>query len=1036
MTTPDELREVRLRLATTASIRRQSAGDLAALDGPPDDVLFSPTVYGAPDEVTCVCGRLSAEEAPGARCPKCGYEPARGLAYRLRMAHIELAAPVLHPWVLRVPPYPAAALLGVGRNDLVAVAHGERGLVRPDGRAWTTDAATADNSGVAAIRAALGQVDLGSLGASLRGQPGDEEARQALQVLRALRHSGLAPTDLVLEAIPVLPPALRPAQRAAEGEMAAADAHALYVTVLERNARLRAATADGLPAALQRDLARSLQLAVEALLDAAAPEGQRSLATLIKGKEGLFRRHILGKRQDYSGRSVVTPAPDLQIHEVGVPGRLLLELFKPFVMHELLRTRKAASISAARRMVERGHVRALEAAARVTPGHAVLLNRAPTLHRLGIQAFYPRLVQGDALAIHPLTCVAFNADFDGDQMAIMVPLTAEACREAETLLLSSHNLFSPSTGEPLANPVQEMVLGCAYLTRDPDAGPAVVFGSTLGVRRALAAGEVGAATPVQVPVDGQPVATTAGRVALSAALPEGLGFVNEALDKQRLSALVRECRERLGNAAAAELVGRLQDLGFEWATRWGASVSWADLDPLPERDELLAAALAETQSLPAPEAWERWEGALASTREATMAHLAAQADGLNPVYVMVSSQARARPRHVQAATVMHGLHGADDGRGWSVVTGCYRLGLDPNEYAVVSRTARQGLAGVMVRSADSGYAGRRLVAATGDLVVIEADCGTQHGLEVRVDDPSSLGRRLAEPAGDLPAGHETTAEDLAALQAAGVAQVVVRSPVTCETEGGLCGCCYGRLPDSGEPADLGAPVGLNAALSVMEPSMQLTFRAFASFPVSLDEPRAEFTPRGLSRLIALLEAATLPDPTQAGRWVPTDEVLQHLGVTGTTHLLIEELAGLFAEQGIAINARHFEVIVRQMLSRVRVTAAGDTELIPGEVVTRSAFAAAAASATEPPEAEPVVVGVDEIGQSPDSFLAAAGFQRTAEVLLNAALHGDVDHLRGMRESLTVGKLVPAGTGFAARHGEGAWPDVPAPVGRVCSTCSP
>jgi len=1051
MLRPDEIQSIRVSFATSRSIRDRSFGAVtepatsdAETGDPVPGGLFCPVIFGEPEAESCVCGKLSGPDAVGQVCPDCRATAGRAVAYRRRCAHIDLAAPVLHPWLLHQEPHPVARLLGLAPEDVVAVAHYESGLAVDDrkreGAARVTlDASPGALTGPAGIRQALSRVRLEVLASD-----DDEESRL---LLRSLRQSGTQPADLVLDAVPVMPAGLRPRSLMQDGVAVTVEANDLYLTVLQRNRRLAGAIADGLPDALRRDLSRSLQEAVEALLDSGgdrrrAPTGSpsgrtsfrsledaveallddgdrsRSLATLLRGKEGIFGRNLLGKRLDYSGRSVIIPAPELSLEQVGLPLEMALELFRPHVMAELLRSRQARTLMAARRLVAEQSPAAVAALLEVSSDHPVLLNRAPTLHRLGLQAFYPRIIAGNAIALHPLTCCAFNADFDGDQMAVHVPLTPEAIEEARTRLLGPLNIFSPGTGEPLAGPTQDMVAGWAYATRDPHPQAEVILAASLQEARDRAlAGALELDAPVHIPCAGETVHTTAGRAVLNALLPESLRVVNEPADKRLLTDLVRRCRDVEGTEATIQLVNELHRVGFSLVTRSGLSVSWADYPQVPSTEAIARQARGdEAKAGTDEERRAAWLSAMDELQQEVEQAFATDSEGQNPVHLMVSSGARGNRNMLRRSA---GMLGPLAPVGYSekaleVVDRGYIEGLSPLQREAQVKTVRWSLATTMYRSTTCGVLGRRLVNACVDIIVTAADCGTGRGVEVPAQ--MARGRLLAQdvagPDGRLLASAGTVTDET--LIRDGIDGVLVRSPLTCETVGGVCAACWGTSPETGRGVDPGTAVGVAAAQALMEAAAQLTFRTFFG---PAGKPPHSAAPVGLLRLVALTEAKGLGIGDDGESWLPVAEALQELGEEGLGPALAADMRRVFAKQGVALDPRHFELIARALLSRVKVIDPGDSDLLTDETVARDRarelMNALRAEGKRPPRVAVTVTAASELGQVGDSFLAAAGYGNPARVLTRAALRAAEDDLSGIRERLIVGKLIPVGTGWTA-----------------------
>jgi DNA-directed RNA polymerase subunit beta' len=1060
-------------------------------------------------------------------------------------------------------------------------------------------------------------------------------AVKRLQVVEALRKSGNRPEWMILTVLPVIPPELRPMVQLDGGRFATSDLNDLYRRVINRNNRLKRLLELGAPDVIVRNEKRMLQEAVDSLIDnsyrgkATSRRGQRelkSLSDMLKGKKGRFRRNLLGKRVDYSGRSVIVTGPELKLHQCGLPRSMALELYRPFVIGKLVEYNYANNVKGARRLIERERPEVWEVLEEVVREQPVLLNRAPTLHRLGVQAFEPVLVEGKAIQIHPLVCAAFNADFDGDQMAVHVPLSKVAVEETRKLMLSTQNLLKPAHGEPIVGPTKDMVMGCYYLTMEEDGrrGEGKVFADLDEVALAYDLGKVDLHAKIKVMrvrersipeivrdeydvsgwkilvedgdeiADGTPIAswhdekekvakkggrvlrrdghvtvvyegtkrpveTTVGRAIFNQIMPDELRFVNEVLDKGRLKDLVAKCYNKLGLEATSELVDRIKAIGFKFATRSGVTIAVSDLT-VPEAKSAIVEQISDqvrevdrqyrrgllTEDEQYSKTIELWTRATDDVTEAVAQSL----DPSGPIQMMAQSGAtKGGFQPIRQLAGMRGLMADPAGRIIALpILSNFREGLSTLEYFISTHGARKGLADTALRTADAGYLTRRLVDAAQDAIINAEDCGTKGGIWVRKSDDvggQTLGKRIlgrvaAGPVADpetgeiiVSAGDMIEEEEVEAIEAAGIEEVYVRSPMTCKLRYGLCAKCYGRDLGRGKMVEVGAAVGIVAAQSIGEPGTQLTLRTFHTGGVASG---ADIT-HGLPRVEELFEARKNPKgealmtdidgmvevrrtegvryikvvnselfrdeydikhgwkilvedgdeiatgapiasrgekervakkggrilrkerhitvvherreereyevPSAArltvsdGEWVKAGQqltegsknshrILRVLGSEATQLYLLSEIQKVYSSQGVDINDKHFEIIISKMLSRVYVTSSGDTNLLPGELVNRLAFAEAndkvAAEGGRQATARPILLGISKAALNTDSFLSAASFQHTIRVLAGAAIEGRQDDLYGLKENVIIGKLIPAGTGFRGwpRH-EGELP---------------
>ena len=1005
---------------------------------------------------------------------------------------------------------------------------------------------------------------------STRSKQRRKKAVNRLRVVEALRKSGNRPEWMILTVLPVIPPDLRPMVQLDGGRFATSDLNDLYRRVINRNNRLKRLIALGAPDVIIRNEKRMLQEAVDSLIDnsyrgkAVSRRGMRelkSLSDMLRGKKGRFRRNLLGKRVDYSGRSVIVIGPHLKLHQCGLPRSMALELYKPFVISKLIQYNYASNVKGAKRIIERERPEVWEVLEEVVKERPILLNRAPTLHRLSIQAFEPILVEGNAIQIHPLICAAFNADFDGDQMAVHVPLSKEAVEEARELMLSTKNLLKPADGKPIVGPTKDMVLGCYYLTMEEEGckGEGKVFGDMDEVALAYELGKVDLHAKIKLRAkegwqgakDGW-IETTVGRVIFNQILPDEMRFVNEVLDKGSLKKLVGRCYHQLGPEATTELVDKIKDIGFKYATRSGVTVAVSDLTVPKEKARILEWATEQvneverqyrrgllTEEERYAKTIELWTQATDLVTEAVARAL----DPSGPIRMMAESGAtKGGFQPIRQLAGMRGLMADPSGRIIEMpILSNFREGLTALEYFISTHGARKGLADTALRTADAGYLTRRLVDVAQDVIVNAEDCGTKRGIWIRRSDDVGgqvfaeriLGRIAAKPVVDPRTGEVIVdrnqmieEKEVEAIEAAGVEEVYVRSPMTCELRYGICAMCYGRDLGRGTMVELGTPVGIIAAQSIGEPGTQLTLRTFhtggvaGALDITHGLPRVEelfearkhpkgeaiisdipgivsirrvdgtrvvrvvnsrigrdeydipgnwrilvkdgdelaagspIASRGKKKIVAQRGGRILREDRhitvvyeekeereyeippaarltveegqriEAGHQITEGSknphrILRILGPEETQLYLLTEIQKVYRSQGVDINDKHFEVIIRKMMEKVQVTSSGDTELLPGELVNRHDFAEINARVTakggRPATAQPVLLGITKAALSTDSFLSAASFQNTVKVLAWAAIEGKRDELRGLKENVIIGKLIPAGTGFWAKR---------------------
>ena len=975
--------------------------------------------------------------------------------------------------------------------------------------------------GAEAVRDLLDDMDLEAVAEELKDTiengKGQKRAKaiKRLKVVDAFMKSDNKPSDMILDVIPVIPPDLRPMVQLDGGRFATSDLNDLYRRVINRNNRLKRLLDLGAPEIIVNNEKRMLQEAVDSLFDngrrgrpVTGPGNRplKSLSDMLKGKQGRFRQNLLGKRVDYSGRSVIVVGPQLKIHQCGLPQQMALELFKPFVMKRLVELEYAANIKAAKRAVDRGASYVWDVLEEVIVDHPVLLNRAPTLHRLGIQAFEPVLVEGKAIKLHPLVCTAFNADFDGDQMAVHVPLGVPAQAEARILMLSSNNIKSPAHGRPLTIPTQDMIIGMYFLTtvRDGFPGEGRVFAS---VKDALDEFEAGTGVDIQARISvratrdmqiaksfsdfetvkaGERFETSIGRIIFNNVLPEDHQFVNYVVNKKEIGRLIEECSNRYDVSDMPAILDGLKNAGYHYATKAGITVSVFDATMPPNKAELLAAADAKVDAidedyemgLMSPEERHKqvvdiWNDTTEEIGEA----MAANFDQYNPIYMMADSGARGNIKQIRQLAGMRGLMG--NTKGGTIdrpVKSNFREGLSVLEYFISTHGTRKGMTDTALRTADSGYLTRRLVDVAQDVIVREIDCGTPEGVPYPLHnekgeiDENLIGRCLLEDTGDLLAGDYITSMDqLKAFEAAGIDTVVIRTVMTCHAEHGVCQKCYGWDLATGRPVNIGTAVGIIAAQSIGEPGTQLTMRTFHAGGVAGDD-----ITHGLPRVTELFEARkpkgqavlaeiagtlqitgdkttktlTVHDTegnfreyvvsaraqmlpgiidgcaVKVGQQLTKGSVNPHdlLRLTDpntTLRYIVAQVQDVYVSQGVDINDKHIEVIARQMLRKVVVMEAGDSELLPGRQVNRHEFERVAneliAEGKQPPVGQPLLLGITKASLATDSFLSAASFQETTKVLTDAAIEGKTDVLAGLKENVIIGKPIPAGTGLPRYH---------------------
>jgi DNA-directed RNA polymerase subunit beta' len=1131
---------LKIGLASPEQIRAWSSGEVKKPETinyrtlkPEREGLFCEKIFGPQRDWECHCGKYKRVRYKGIICDRCGVEVTRSKVRRERLGHIELAAPVSHIWYFKGIPSRMGLLLDMSPRHLEKILYFASYVVIDTGNTpLLKKQLLSENEyrefrekygqnfralmGAEAIKKLLEEIDPEKLTVELKKEVKEVSGQRRIRAIRRLevvesfRKSLSRPEWMIMDVIPVIPPELRPMVQLDGGRFATSDLNDLYRRVINRNNRLKRLLELGAPDIIVRNEKRMLQEAVDALIDngrrgrpVTGPGNRplKSLSDMLKGKQGRFRQNLLGKRVDYSGRSVIVVGPELKLHQCGLPQEMALELFKPFVMKRLVDKGYVHNIKSAKRMVERQKTEVWDVLEEVIHEHPVLLNRAPTLHRLGIQAFEPVLVEGRAIQIHPLVCTAYNADFDGDQMAVHVPLSAEAQAEARILMLSAHNILSPSNGRPIATPTQDMVLGCYYLTiqRDNCTGEGKVFGNTIEVMYAYDVGAIELHAKIKVRLDGRFVETTPGRIIFNDRVKLDLDpdpvanfqITNCVIDKKTLGSLVGRCARTHTVAKTAEILDQIKRLGFRFATQSGTTIAIDDVTIPTEKKAILGEAEKHVEQveeqfkrglITSDERYQRfidiWTKAKENVTEAMIKGL----DRINPVYMMSTSGARGNTSQLAQLAGMRGLMTDPSGRIIDLpIRANFREGLNVLEFFISTHGARKGLADTALRTADSGYLTRRLVDVAQDVIVREEDCKTTEGIMVSAitegnEEIEKLRERIV---GRLPiddichpqtkevlvrAGEEITEELADIVDKSGIKEVLIRSVLTCRSRYGVCIKCYGRNLASGKLVDVGEAVGIIAAQSIGEPGTQLTMRTFHTGGVAGDDitqglPRVEelFEARkpkgqaliseingickitevkGIRRIsvisdsgeekvyqvpfgsrIRVKEGASIVagDLLTEGSANPHD-ILKVKGSYGVQMYLVEQVQDVYRSQGVGINDKHIEVVVRQMLRKRKVETSGDTDLLPGGLVDvfelEDENSKVEANGGEAATARPVLLGITKASLATESFLSAASFQETTRVLTEASIKGKVDPLLGLKENVIIGKLVPAGTGMS------------------------
>jgi len=1147
---------IKIGLASPEKVREWSRGEVKKPETinyrtlkPERDGLFCERIFGPQKDWECHCGKYKRIRYRGIVCDRCGVEVTRSKVRRERMGHIELAAPVSHIWYFKGIPSRMGLILDMSPRSLEKILYFASYVVIDPGQTPLSKKQVLSEKeyrdsvdkfgsnftasmGAEAVKELLAEIDLEKMSKDLRNElketTGQKRIRtiKRLEVVEAFKVSGNGPEWMILDVVPVIPPELRPMVQLDGGRFATSDLNDLYRRVINRNNRLKRLLDLGAPDIIVRNEKRMLQEAVDALIDngrrgrpVTGPGNRplKSLSDMLKGKQGRFRQNLLGKRVDYSGRSVIVVGPELKIYQCGLPKEMALELFKPFVMKRLVNTGLAHNIKSAKRMVERVKTEVWDVLEEVIKEHPVLLNRAPTLHRLGIQAFEPVLVEGRALKLHPLVCSAYNADFDGDQMAVHVPLSAEAQAEARFLMLSANNLLAPKDGKPITVPTQDMVLGSYYLTIEKEnvAGEGKVFANEDEVIIAYHEKVVDLHAKIKVrikrEINGEIISrylvTTPGRLIFNEAIPQNLGFIDRSdpaklldleidflVDRKALVKIIDKSIKVLGTTNTAIVLDKIKSLGFKYATIGAITISVSDM-VIPEIKQRY---LKETdlkvegifrqfkRGLISEEERKNsviaaWTKTVDDVTQALMANL----DRFNPVYMMAYSGARGNVNQIRQLAGMRGLMADTSGQTVEIpIRANFREGLNVLEYFISTHGARKGLADTALRTADSGYLTRRLVDVSQDVIVREVDCGTRKGIVVDdVKDGSEIieelieriiGRYTADKVLNpntneviVPFGKMIDEADAENIIKAGITKVKIRSVLTCHAEYGVCAKCYGSNLATNEECNVGEAVGIIAAQSIGEPGTQLTMRTFHTGGVAGDDitqglPRVEELfearkPKGLAIISEITgtvkiqedkkkrEVVVNPDADGIGetktylipygsRLKVTDDdrvqagdeltegsinphdILKIKGENGVQEYLLQEVQKVYRLQGVDINDKHIEVIVRQMLRKVKVDEAGDTSMLPGGLIDAFDFeeenAKVEAEGLTPAVGKRALLGITKASLATDSFLSAASFQETTRVLTEAAIKGKVDPLVGLKENVIIGKLIPAGTGMS------------------------
>ena len=1171
---------IQIGVASPDKIREWSYGEVTKPETinyrtqkPEKEGLFCERIFGPQKDWECHCGKYKRIRYRGVICDKCGVEVTRAKVRRERMGHIELAAPVSHIWYFRGVPSRMGLLLDMSPKALERVLYFASFVVLDKGSSEFEFKQVIDDReyreavekfgydgfrvgmGAEAVKELLMAIDLEKESGEIRAiidadGTGQKKLRaiKRIEIIEAFRKSGNRPEWMVLDVLPVIPPELRPMVQLDGGRFATSDLNDLYRRVINRNNRLKKLIEMKAPDIIIRNEKRMLQEAVDALIDngrrgkpVSGPGNRelKSLSAMLRGKQGRFRQNLLGKRVDYSGRSVIVVGPELKLYQCGLPKEMAIELFKPFVMKKLVETNVSHNIKSAKRAVERGKPIVWNVLEEVIKDHPVLLNRAPTLHRLSIQAFEPVLIEGRALKIHPLVCGAFNADFDGDQMAVHVPLSIEAQAEARFLMLSTNNILKLSDGKPVMSPTQDMVMGCYYLTiirreegkkynpvtfRESDDGEVYVPDAYISDDEAVMAYESGFLSlqdeiyvrrtktlPSGESFTGR-VKTTAGKIIFNNALPQDLGLtkrtepsdyilfeIDKLVNKKVLSSIVNQCYKVKGAAVTAEVLDKIKALGFKYSTVGAVTTSVFDMHVPSKKKELIKGADREVANIEREfmrgtlTEEERYKEVLDVWKDVTdkvTDELINSLDKFNPIWMMADSGSRGSKDQIKQLAGMRGLMTDPGGKTIEFpVKSSFREGLSVLEYFISSHGGRKGLADTALKTADSGYLTRRLVDVAQDVIIREEDCNAGSGVRMKgtaISAITAVNGVLIEKLEDRLIGRFTvsdvtdpktgevivaadcmiTEESAEKIAESGLESVEIRSIFNCKCKHGVCAKCYGKNMSSGEPVQTGESVGIIAAQSIGEPGTQLTMRTFhtggiaSTGDITQGLPRIEELfearkPKGVAtvcevsgvvsisekdnlKYVKVLDQKTeeeikeyvLPfnaelkvssgDKVFPGAILNTgsvypQDILRIEGPKGVQEYILKEVQAVYRSQGVDINDKHIEIIVRQMLRKVRVEGSGQTDLLPGELVDIFRFdnenERTLAGGGEPATAKRTLLGITKASLATESFLSAASFQETARVLTEAAIKNKKDPLLGLKENVIIGKLIPAGTGI-------------------------
>ena len=1143
---------LQIGLASPEKIREWSKGEVKKPETinyrtlkPERDGLFCERIFGPTKDWECHCGKYKRVRYKGIVCDRCGVEVTKSKVRRERMGHIELAAPVSHIWYFKGIPSRMGLMLDMSPRSLEKVLYfasyividpKETPLLKKQLLNEKEYREAVENYGEESFVAGMGaesvkklleEIDLNQvskeLKEALKTSTGQKKIRfiRRLEAVESFRKSSNRPDWMIIDVIPVIPPDLRPMVQLDGGRFATSDLNDLYRRVINRNNRLKKLLDLGAPDIIVRNEKRMLQEAVDALIDngrrgrpVTGPGNRplKSLSDMLKGKQGRFRQNLLGKRVDYSGRSVIVVGPELKMYQCGLPKEMALELFKPFVMKKLVQGGLSHNIKSAKRMVERVQSEVWDVLEEVISDHPVLLNRAPTLHRLGIQAFQPVLVEGRAIKLHPLVCTAYNADFDGDQMAVHLPLSVEAQAEARFLMLAAHNILKPSDGKPVCVPTQDMVLGSYYLTLDKENtnGEGRVFSSPDEAIMAYEIGDIDIHARIKVrisrEINGEVIhgiiGCTPGKLIFNESIPQDLGFVDRTIlgnevklevdfliNKSSLGKLINKCYMKHGPTKTSIMLDKIKEKGYHYSTISAITVSTSDMVVPEAKKRLLAETDVEVNKIDKmyrrgfiseDERYERVIEKWTKTTDLVADKLMENLDRFNPIFMMADSGARGSKSQIKQLAGMRGLMANPSGKIIELpIRASFREGLDVSEYFISTHGARKGNADTALKTADSGYLTRRLVDVSQDVIVREEDCGGKEAFEIseiregnEIIEPLSerlTGRYSAEDIIDPKTGEILVkkeeyidSEKAHVVEESGIKKVKIRSVFTCKSKHGVCAKCYGMNMATAEKINIGESVGIIAAQSIGEPGTQLTMRTFhtggvAGSDITQGLPRVEELfearkPKGLA-IVSEIDGTVKIDETKKKKTVivigETEElsydipfgsrlkvangntisagdeitegsvnphdVLRIKGPNGVKNYLLSEVQKVYRLQGVDINDKHLEVVVRQMTRKIKIEESGDTEFLPGTMVDMFNFedenAKAEEQGLEPSRGRITLLGITKAALATDSFLSSASFQETTRVLTDAAIKGKVDPLLGLKENVIIGKLIPAGTGM-------------------------